>query len=36
MMRADHVDPQELERNLRRMARKLSGDDADASACYGD
>lgn len=24
MMRADHVDPQDLERNLRAMARKLA------------
>ena len=28
MMRADRVDPKELERNLRHMARKLSGDGA--------
>jgi len=25
MMRADHVDPGELERSLRRLARKLGG-----------
>jgi len=36
MMRADHVDPRELERTLRAMARKLAASERGTQHCEAD